>query len=113
MIAILKTLNLALAFILELFMLYAIGYWGVHLKQSTVIRWVVGIGLPVVVAIIWGVFLAPKSVIQIPHHIKLLGKFILMESAAALLYTTGKTNMTIYFAVISAINFLLILIWKQ
>lgn len=113
MLTLLKTLNLALAFFLELFMLYAIGYWGFHLKQSTGIRWFVGIGLPVLVAIVWGIFLAPKSVVQVPHHIKLLGKFILMESAAALLYSTGKTSIAVSFAVITIINFILILAWKQ
>ncbi|MBS1772815.1 MAG: YrdB family protein [Bacteroidetes bacterium] len=109
----LKTLNLALAFILELFMLYAMGYWGFHLKQSTGIRWFVGIGLPVVVAIVWGIFLAPKSVMQTPPTVKMLGKLVLMESSAVLLYTTGKTNMAITFAIATAVNIMLVFVWKQ
>lgn len=113
MLTLFKTLNLALAFFLELFMLYAFGYWGFHLKQSTGMRWLIGIGLPILVAIIWGVFLAPKSMVHMPHHLKLLGKFILMETAAALLYSTGKTNMAIIFAVITVVNLILILAWKQ
>lgn len=113
MLSILKTLNLALAFLLELVMLYAIGYWGFKLKQDTAIRWAAGIGLPLLTAVLWGVLLAPKSVVASPFAVKMTGKFILLLIASGLLYNAGKQQMAIAFIIVVIINFILLFIWRE
>lgn len=113
MLSLFKTLNLALAFFLELWMLYAIGYWGFKLKQDTLIRWATGIGFPLLIAIIWGVFLAPKSVVASPFAVKMTGKFVLFVIAALLLYYAGRQQMAIVFIVIVIINFILLFLWQE
>lgn len=113
MLSLLKTLNLALAFFLELFMLYAIGYWGFTLKQDTLIRWATGIGLPLLITMVWGVFLAPKSIVISPFAVKMTGKFILFVIAALLLYNAGRQQMAIVFIVIVTINFILLFLWRK
>lgn len=113
MLGLLKTLNLALAFLLELVMLYAIGYWGFKLKQGTAIRWAVGIGLPLLAAVLWGVLLAPKSVVDSPFAVKMAGKFILFVIASLLLYSAGKQQMAIAFIITVIINFILLMMWQE
>ena len=53
-----KALNLALKFLLELAALAAFGLWGASIT-SGVVAVMLAIGLPVIVAILWGVFAAP------------------------------------------------------
>src|SRR6266511_3997628 len=48
-------INLALRFFLELAALYFIGYWG-WTQHAGVLRYLLAIGLPLLAAIIWGVF---------------------------------------------------------
>ncbi len=58
---IIKASTLAVRFLVELGILAALGVWGFHTAQSVVGKISVGIGIPLVVAILWGMFLAPAS----------------------------------------------------
>ena len=49
----LKAINAGLAFFLELAMLAGFGYWGFYGDKSVLIKWILGIGIPVVVAVVW------------------------------------------------------------
>ena len=46
----LKTANLTVAFLLELVMLAAFGIWGFDLDRSLTVRWLTGLGVPVLAA---------------------------------------------------------------
>ena len=41
-----KVLNLVARFVLKMFALWALGYWGFHVGDSDVIHWILGIGAP-------------------------------------------------------------------
>lgn len=56
-----RTVNLGVAFLLELAVLLAVGYWGFALTQGLVTRLLAGLGGPVLMAVLWGVFAAPKA----------------------------------------------------
>ncbi len=57
----LKMLNLGLRFFLELCVLVIFGYWGYKTGGSSIwMKLVLGIGSPILFAIVWGIFLAPK-----------------------------------------------------
>lgn len=113
MLAVLKMLNLAVAFLLELCMLAAIGYWGYHIKAAHWLKLTTAIGLPLLAAVIWGLFLAPKSVVALDAGTKMGGKAILFAIAVLLLYYAGRTTLATWFAIVTAVNILLILYWKQ
>lgn len=113
MLAVLKMLNLAIAFLLELCMLAAIGYWGYHIKAAHWLKITAAIGLPLLAAVIWGIFLAPKSVIVLDAGLKMGGKALLFAIAVLLLYNAGRTTLATWFAIVAAMNILLILSWKQ
>ncbi|MCB0697803.1 MAG: YrdB family protein [Chitinophagaceae bacterium] len=113
MLGIIKTLNLVLAFTLEICMLAIVAYWGFHLKHSLLIRILAGIGVPAIFIGIWGIFLSPKAIITLELPVKISGKLLLFGIATTLLYSSGKTTLAIIFAVATAINLLLLITWKQ
>jgi hypothetical protein len=109
----LKAINAGLAFFLELAMLAAFGYWGFYGDKSLFVKWTVGIGLPVLTAVVWGIFLAPRAVYRLNS---LSGNFlslILFLLAAAALFYTQHTLLAVVFASTAVVNRALILIWKQ
>ena len=53
-------INLALRFFLELAALYCMGFWG-WTQHTGVLRYLLAIGLPLLAAVIWGVFRVPND----------------------------------------------------
>jgi hypothetical protein len=68
-------INLALRFFLELAALFFIGRWG-WTQHSGTVRYLLGIGLPLVAALIWGVFRVPGDggtpKVRVPGILRLL-----------------------------------------
>lgn len=113
MIETLKFINAALAFLLELAMLAAFGYWGFHGDKSLLAKWILGIGLPVITVVVWGMYLAPRAAHRLGNIGGNLLSLILFLLAAAALLSTGQTSLAIIFAVTAILNRVLILLWKQ
>lgn len=59
-------INLALRFILEMVALFAIGYGGWHVTENAW-RYLFAIGLPLLMAYLWGAF-RPRSELRQPNH---------------------------------------------
>lgn len=66
-----KMLNLALRFVLELALLAAFGYWGFKTGGRLPARWLLGIGVPLLAAMIWGMFLSPKASLPLEAPLRL------------------------------------------
>jgi hypothetical protein len=64
--AVLESLNLALAFALEAAMLAAFAFFGFKAVDHAVLRWVAALALPAAIAALWGVLLAPKAAHRLP-----------------------------------------------
>jgi hypothetical protein len=95
--------NLALAFLLELCALAALGYWGVWVGGGLVTKVALGIGAPLFAAILWGLFAAPRAPVSMPL-VGLGVKVIVFGSAAVALYATGHRILAIAFVVLVAVN---------
>jgi hypothetical protein len=108
-----KLINAGLAFLLELAMLAAFGYWGFYGDKSLLTKWLLGIGLPVLTAVIWGMWLAPRAANRLGNVSGNLLSLILFLCGAAALYYTGHPLWAIIFAVTAILNRVLILLWKQ
>jgi hypothetical protein len=83
-----EALNLLVRFLLELCMLAAVGYWGFKTHSGWAMKIIFGIGLPILIAVIWGVFVAPKATYplsSIPH----LALELILHSAA----TEGESHL--------------------
>jgi len=112
-VSILKVANLALSFFLELCMVLAYGYWGFKTGSGLVMQLLLGIGVPLIVIVIWGIFLAPASKQRlqgVPHWTL---EIILFVASIVALFIAGQPNWATTFAVLYAINVTLRLVWKQ
>lgn len=75
--------NMTVGFLLEVAMLAAFCYWGFRLGAPT--GYLVGIGLPVVVIVFWGLFMAPRAARQVPWPaLPIIALMIFLVAAAAL-----------------------------
>ena len=109
---ILKTLNLLLRFLLELCMLAAVGYWGFKTGSGWVMRVILGIGLPVLLAVIWGMFVAPKARYPLHGAAHLALGFILLASGAVALFASGRADLGWVYAIGLVANQVLLILWK-
>jgi hypothetical protein len=108
-----KTSNLALRFLLELAALAALGYWGVHAGQTLPLKIVLGVGAPLLLAVVWGTFAAPRAAIQLSRPATFLLGLLILELAALVLGLAGQRPLAIAYAVVIALNASLLLVWRQ
>ena len=108
----LKFINLALAFILELAMLAAFAYCGFHAGDSTLGKLLLGIGIPVLVAVIWGIWMAPNSARRLKGAAYLGLKIVLFGLAVAALIMTGQTGWGAVLAVLFIVNTIGLYVWR-
>ena len=52
--------NDGLRFLLEIALLTSLAYWRVS-EHTGALQWALGLGSPLVVAVVWGSFIAPKA----------------------------------------------------
>ncbi len=109
----LKNANLALAFLLELCLLGALAYWGFNTGSGTVIHVVLGIGAPLVVAILWGMFLAPRAARPVSPPVNLVLKLLVFGAGALGLAVAGQPTLAVVFAIVVIINLTFAWVWKQ
>ena len=109
----LKLINIGLRFLLELCILVIFGYWGFKTGTGIFIKILFGIGSPILFAVVWGTFLAPKSSMRLSEPWLFLLELVLFALAAWALYSTGKANLTAAFSVIYVLNKILMIIWRQ
>jgi hypothetical protein len=112
-LALLKGINEAVSFLLELAMLAAFAYFGFTCSAATLIRWVVGLGLPAIAIAMWAILLAPNSPRRLPIVPGLALSTALFLAAAALLLVSRQVVLGVIMALASLGNRLLILNRKQ
>jgi hypothetical protein len=100
--------NLAIAFLLELCALAAFGYWGFHAENGPVAKVALGIGAPVLVAIVWGMFVAPKATVKLPAPAQLALKVAIFGLAAAGLVVAGRPTWAWVFGLAVVVNLALV-----
>ncbi|WP_051317096.1 YrdB family protein [Ectobacillus panaciterrae] len=105
--------NLALRFLLELCALAALGYWGFQVKGGIIIKTVAGIGAPLLAAVIWGMFVAPRASMQLSGWMHFIVELLVFGSAAVALYAAGRHGLAGAFMLAAAANRILIYIWGQ
>ena len=111
--AILKGTNLALAFLLELCALAALGYWGFHTGRGTLAKVGLGLGAPLLAAVVWGLFVAPKATVTVPGPVHLALEVAVFGLAAVALHAAGQPRLALAFALVVVLNRVLIAVWGQ
>lgn len=101
-------INLTLRFLLEVAMLIILGYWGWHWAGGW-IKYVAAAGLPVIAAVLWGVFRIPDdpkpAPVAVPGIVRLLLEFGLFGWAAWALYDLGNVKSAWIMAIIVVLHY--------
>ncbi|SBT48261.1 YrdB family protein [Micromonospora auratinigra] len=88
-----KGVLLALAFLLELAMLAAAGWWGFTLDAGWPVRVLAGIGVPLLLAVVWGVFCSPRAGVALPVPAKAAVQAACFLVGGALLALAGRPGL--------------------
>jgi hypothetical protein len=110
---VIKAANLLLRFLLELCILAILGYWGFGSGRQLLIKIGLGIGGPLLFAIVWGIFMAPKSSRRLQGTTFFIVELVIFGLAAAALYSMGQLTLTAIFGLLYVINRILLYLWKQ
>lgn len=110
---ILKLLNVAVRFLLELCVLAATGYWGFNTGSGWFMKILLGIGAPLLIAVIWGMFAAPKANYHLGGPMLFVLEVLVFGSGVAALVATKNYSLAWWFAGITVINRILMFAWQQ
>ncbi|MDQ0219281.1 DUF2568 domain-containing protein [Peribacillus cavernae] len=93
--------------------LLAIGFWGFQKGSGIISSVLLGIGGPLLIAIIWGMFIAPKSLVILPFWAQLGLEAGIFGVAFIVLMNMGFSRIAYIIGLIVIINRILMIIWKQ
>ena len=99
-----RAVNLTLRFVLELGALAALAYGGWHLPGPLAARILAAVLFPLVAALIWGRWVAPKGSRLLPDPVRLIPEWVVFGGATVALILTGHPVLGGVLAVLAAVN---------
>ncbi|GAA3343488.1 hypothetical protein GCM10020358_42980 [Amorphoplanes nipponensis] len=96
--------HLLLRFVLELGALAALAYAGWQASDNLWLRLLAAIGLPLVAAVVWGQWVAPKARRPLPDPLRLVPEWLVFGGATVALAVTGHPILAVVLAVLAAAN---------
>ncbi|WP_433296701.1 YrdB family protein [Actinoplanes sp. CA-030573] len=99
-----RAFNLALRFALELCALAALAYGGWHLPGPVWFRILAAIALPLLGAVIWARWVAPRASHPLPDPQRLIPEWVVFGGATVALILTGHPILGAILAVLAAVN---------
>lgn len=113
MIAI-KSLNLVVRFLLELCALAALGVWGFTTGGNrTFTRVALGLGVPLIAAVVWGMFGSPAAPLPAPGALRVLLEIVIFGAAVVALFAIGQPVLAVAFGIVTLANGILMAVWDQ
>jgi hypothetical protein len=91
--AIAQSANLLVRFLLELCILGSLGYWGFQTSSGVLVKTVLGLGAPLVAAVVWGTFVSPKAAIPLSAPVWILVQAGVFGVAMAALAASGRPTL--------------------
>ena len=107
---VLRAANLGLRFLLELAAVVAVAYWGYEAGEGAA-RWFLAVAAPAVVIVLWGAFVAPKRLIDLPAPVRLGIELGVWTAAALALWAAGQEALGTGFLIAAVISGILNYIW--
>jgi hypothetical protein len=111
--AVLRIANLALAFLLELAALFAVGAWTFSLSLGTAAALLLAVAVVAVYVTLWAIFAAPKAATRLRSGPRAAFEVVWFGSAAILAALSGRVTFAIVFVVLVVINRALLRVWRQ
>jgi hypothetical protein len=96
--------NEAVAFVVELAALGALGWWGFAAGDGVAPRLLLGIGAPVVAAVVWGMFAAPRARFRPPLVGVLVVKAVVLGCGVYAVHAVGHSMAAVFFGVVVIVN---------
>ena len=104
--------NLVLRFLLEMSALVAVSYWG-FATASGFTQWVLGLGAPALVAVVWGLFVAPKRKVDLPKPARFAIELLVFAAAAFALVAADQPLLGIVLAAAELVSGTLNYLWER
>ena len=101
-----KIFGSVLVFFAELTMLAAVAWWGFATFEGG-LAWVVGLGLALAIAVVWGIFLAPKATRPLPRPAQYWVRLFLLLGGAAALFAVGAIALGVAQTALAVVGTLL------
>lgn len=108
---ILTDFNFLILFLVELAMLYNFALWGFTLRVSAVMRYVVGLGVPGVAIVLWGMFFSPDPAFVLAQPWNAMGEYALFSLSAIAATRAGRTRWAMTFFAAAIISETIALIY--
>jgi hypothetical protein len=108
-----RSLNLAFRFVLEMLALVALFLLGVSISDSLLFQVVLGLGMPAIVIVVWGLLVAPKASRRLPDPARLAVESGVWLVGAIALWLAVGLLVAILFAVAVVLNLALMFYWGQ
>ena len=96
--------NLGLRFLLELTALASVSWCGWEIGNSTAAQVLLAIVFPLVFALVWGTFIAPKAAVRVSRPVWYGLQIVLFGAAALALASVWSVWAGIVFALVVAAN---------
>jgi hypothetical protein len=112
-VEVLKGINLALRFGVELASLAALAYWGWQDSKTTAVKWLLAIGAPIVWAVLWGTFASPKARVALDPRARLAFEVAAFGAAVVALASAGRPGLALLLAGLCVVNRILMAVWHQ
>ena len=87
------------AFLMELVLLFALGYWGFQQGKTSPWKYVFAFLIVAAAIAIWGTWMAPTSKLRLDTNYRVAAESVLFFIAAFMVYKTGHTSLALAFAV--------------
>jgi hypothetical protein len=108
----LKIANVALSFLLEMAALAAVAFSALTALPDPY-NLIGALAGPVLMAVLWGVFVAPRSFVRMPERLHIPLRFVILQSAAVVLALAGHPLPALLLAALIVLNLALAARWDQ
>ena len=106
-----SAVNLAVRFLLELCALAALASWGFATGANALAKVGLGIGAPLLAAVLWGAFVAPKAWVTAPWAVRLAVELAVFGAAIAAFYAIDRPGLAVALGAVYVINRVLVDVW--
>jgi len=107
----LQVINLSVHFLLELCALAAVVYWGFKTGNNGWEKFLLGTGISVLLAAIWGIFRVPNdpgpATIAVPGWVRIIIELGIFTFAAWAIWNTGLISLAWVFGIAIVVNYIL------
>lgn len=108
-----KSVNLAVRFLIELGALAGFAYWGWQTGTSVAIQILLAVVTPLLAALIWGRFIAPKAPHRLEDPLRVGIEIVFFGAATAALVSAGVPTSGAIFGIAAAVSLILMFVFGQ